>query len=532
MVSLFIPASTCVIMITTGCWSYLSGIIDLKRAHCKTKAWRQRRVYDKKRYNYDMRGMRPTTIIIRFLIALLVVLLIGFLPLRDFFVPAPAVEIGAVPDTPSPPATRTPASTQPATATTAPTAPGPRIEQADPLFIANSSDSAILRIDPYNNEVTGRVTLEGSIDAIAADQGGVWIAITTGRYNVSILRLDPHDLSIQASIPIYNGWVRCLEAGTNAVWAGIDSSLLDGNSSGKLLRIDPSQNEISGVIERPAVPHSMASYAQTLWLLGEQDGRGTVARMDTTSRQLIELHNLSDGVHFSYQHLSIGAAGTWVTAIEGEYSYLIQFHPSSGSVIQTFPLGDTRSERPTALLVGDRFVWVALQNGRLMQVDPQLQDEVWQIQIPPGLDKKIRLQAESLWVENGDEAEVYRIDPAQGELLAVLSTGSKPAPTPQPSPTLSPGMEPECDAHYATRLIKGGKAIVKLEPPLPNRLRSEPDRRAEILGQIEPGEMINLIDGPVCQNGWIWWYVQSRQSGLRGWTSEGDRNEYWLSPLE
>jgi hypothetical protein len=67
---------------------------------------------------------------------------------------------------------------------------------------------------------------------------------------------------------------------------------------------------------------------------------------------------------------------------------------------------------------------------------------------------------------------------------------------------------------------------------VPNRLRSEPDARAEITGQIEPGEIVNLIDGPVCANGWVWWYVQSRRSGIMGWTSEGDRNNYWLSPSE
>jgi hypothetical protein len=482
-------------------------------------------------YNNDMRRPRPTIIIIRFLIALLVVLLIGFLPLREFLAPAPVDEISAVPSTPSPPATHMPTSTKPATATTSPTTPYPRIEQAEPLFIANRADSAVLQIDPHTNEITGRVILEGSIDAIAADKGSVWIAITTGRYDVSILRLDSQDLSIQASIPIYTGWARCLEAGANAVWVGIDSSLMDGDGSGKLLRIDPNQNEINAVISRPAVPRTMTAYAQILWLLEGQDGSGTAARMDTTSRQIIELHDHSDGPRYSYLHLSIGAAGAWVTAVERENSYLTQLDPSSGSVIQTYLLGSTRSERPAALLVGDRFVWVALQDGRLLQIDPHLQNEVWHIQLMPGLEK-IHQHAGSIWIENRDEAALYRIDPEQGELLAILSSGTKPAPTPQPSPTLPPGMEPECDADYGTRLAKGGKAMVKLEPPLPNRLRSEPDRRAKILGQIEPGEMINLIDGPVCYNGWIWWYVQSRQSGLRGWTSEGDRDAYWLSPVE
>jgi hypothetical protein len=93
-------------------------------------------------------------------------------------------------------------------------------------------------------------------------------------------------------------------------------------------------------------------------------------------------------------------------------------------------------------------------------------------------------------------------------------------------------MEPECDARYPSRLAKGGKAYVNEDPPLPNRVRVEPDSNAEVIGQIEPGEIVNLVDGPLCKDGWVWWYIQSRKSGLTGWTSEGDRNEYWLTPID
>jgi serine/threonine protein kinase len=64
-----------------------------------------------------------------------------------------------------------------------------------------------------------------------------------------------------------------------------------------------------------------------------------------------------------------------------------------------------------------------------------------------------------------------------------------------------------------------------------NRIRSEPDTSENNgVGEIQPGEVVRIVGGPVCNFGWILWEVEtSRQE--TGWTPESDGEEFWLLPL-
>ena len=70
-------------------------------------------------------------------------------------------------------------------------------------------------------------------------------------------------------------------------------------------------------------------------------------------------------------------------------------------------------------------------------------------------------------------------------------------------------------------------ARVSLEPPLPSRLRERSGTNSAVVGQIQPGEDVLVIDGPQCADGYTWWKVRS-VAGLEGWTIEGDEDGYWL----
>lgn len=87
-----------------------------------------------------------------------------------------------------------------------------------------------------------------------------------------------------------------------------------------------------------------------------------------------------------------------------------------------------------------------------------------------------------------------------------------------------------CAGAYYSRLHVGDIAYVGFDPPLPNRLRREPNTASEVLGMLQPGERMEIIGGPVCSNQWIWWQVRVQATGLTGWTAEGDAANYWLVP--
>jgi len=87
-----------------------------------------------------------------------------------------------------------------------------------------------------------------------------------------------------------------------------------------------------------------------------------------------------------------------------------------------------------------------------------------------------------------------------------------------------------CSTHFSSPLKTDIHAYISLTPPLPNRVRSGASLLSDYLGQIEPGEGLRIIDGPICADGYSWWLVESLHDGLRGWTVEGKRSEQWVVP--
>jgi len=103
-----------------------------------------------------------------------------------------------------------------------------------------------------------------------------------------------------------------------------------------------------------------------------------------------------------------------------------------------------------------------------------------------------------------------------------------------PGPTSTPPVKPTwlpCTGSYFSRLYVGDIAYVSFDPPLPNRVRREPNTASVVLGMLQPGERMEIIGGPVCSNEWIWWQIRSQVTGLTGWTTEGDAKSYWLVPV-
>lgn len=85
-----------------------------------------------------------------------------------------------------------------------------------------------------------------------------------------------------------------------------------------------------------------------------------------------------------------------------------------------------------------------------------------------------------------------------------------------------------CPNTYPTHLKVGIRVYASLDPPLPNRIRQEPNTKATIIGLIKPGEEADVIDGPACAEGWIWWKI--KMPAVTGWTAEGDGKDYWILP--
>jgi len=106
-----------------------------------------------------------------------------------------------------------------------------------------------------------------------------------------------------------------------------------------------------------------------------------------------------------------------------------------------------------------------------------------------------------------------------------------PAPsgiTTSPDPAWSSAKN--CPTWFSSPLKAEIYAYISLTPPLPNRIRSGAGLTDTYLGQIEPGDGLKVINGPICSDGYAWWLVESLHGNLRGWTVEGKSSEQWVVP--
>jgi serine/threonine protein kinase len=88
-----------------------------------------------------------------------------------------------------------------------------------------------------------------------------------------------------------------------------------------------------------------------------------------------------------------------------------------------------------------------------------------------------------------------------------------------------------CRSAPNSRLRVGLRAAVSTFPPLANNVRERANTESTELGKIFPGEVVDIIGGPGCSGSFVWWEIRSLTTGLRGWTAEGDRENYWLVPI-
>lgn len=123
------------------------------------------------------------------------------------------------------------------------------------------------------------------------------------------------------------------------------------------------------------------------------------------------------------------------------------------------------------------------------------------------------------------------LTPASTKIVLTTKT-EQPEEILSASPTSSPTSTTwlACPNTFLSQLRVGMKGKLSEEPPLPNRVREQANTTSKIIGLIQPGEIVDILDGPGCSNGWVWWKIR-KSDGLTGWTAEGDGSSYWLLPV-
>jgi len=138
-------------------------------------------------------------------------------------------------------------------------------------------------------------------------------------------------------------------------------------------------------------------------------------------------------------------------------------------------------------------------------------------------------------LRNGQTRKIVGTERAAGDTRPMAVAWSYNAWRVQPAGILQPPTpQPVPECALATRLSIGLRARVTSFPPQANALNSQPSRpsrdpRSVSLGVIPVGGTMTLLNGPVCNDGVLWWQVN--YNGIIGWTGEGANGVYWLEPL-
>jgi hypothetical protein len=405
------------------------------------------------------------------------------------------------------------------------------VDPTGPIWIANPADRVVLRIDPARNVVAAAIPVEGEPALAVAGEGAVWVL---DRAYDLLFRIDPGANRVVASVPLPAGQAETLTVGAGAVWVGM-TGYLDLNNQvpgqeeellppGLVVKIDPRDNHV--LDELPVQPVSRLVISGTrLWVLSHNVIDTPLQLYDLRSRQGMAVPLRNGPYWLPAEALAVSPDSLWLfSAAHGKI-----FHATpDGLIFAEIPFEQDRPTGYAEILLAQSGLWAATPWGSLLHVDPATHHLLGEVDLRTPLSG-LAAGSGAIWAISQQTGRLFRVDPNRHTVAAEIAAGSPLQPTVIPSPTPRVVVWKPCPDGPTSRLKVGDIAYVTKEPPVPNRVRKEPNRQAEILGLINPGGSMDVLDGPTCADNWVWWKVKN--ADLEGWMAEGDAETYWMIPL-
>lgn len=413
------------------------------------------------------------------------------------------------------------------------------------FWTVNETDRVVNSIDIQGHTLLNKVQLSGVPKSATVYQDTVWVLEWVDEEHSNAVRIDPQENAIIARIPLPAGSANTLLAGNGAIWVGLSKSVdtstlpegIEYVRPGLIVRIDTQQNLVSETIDTDAVVNDLFLEDTILWSLEQMNMSTFFERIDLASRVISTIPsavNSSEYIH-EFSTFSMNQYGIWASPLDTSVHYIFHVDPNDGRIVATIEVGQDLSDAPIGVVATDAMVWVALKNGKIVQIDPLSEQVIKTTETGGSNLSGITFAEEYIWGFSRDEAKVYQIHQMNGEVVASYDNGSRPpvalAPTASATPELGTPYQ-ACENTYLSRLAVGMRAEVSSESSTPNRVRAHPNLSSDITGFLQPSEAMIILEGPTCADGWVWWKIISETSAISGWTSEGDSSGYWLNPLK
>jgi YVTN family beta-propeller protein len=279
-----------------------------------------------------------------------------------------------------------------------------------PAATVSAGPNAVAIIDPGTNQLSAAIPVGTHPVGIAYRGGDVWVANTD---DGTLSRIDPRTHEVK-TIGVGTTVTDVALPTREAVWVG-------NGSAGTLSLVSPVLRAPVGTVDLrgpdalvPRPVYALDSGAGSLWAAA---GGRRVVRVDPRTRKVIRRIPVSA----TALAITYDSGAVWVvTGLE----QLVRIDARTGKKTGEFLVG-----YPRVASAGYGSVWVGLNlyapSGALAQVDAnslQLESRT------PIIDPvAIAVGRTAVWVASGSNKAVYRIDPDSGKVAAVVHVGGAPA---------------------------------------------------------------------------------------------------------
>ncbi len=267
------------------------------------------------------------------------------------------------------------------------------------LWIANSGDGTVSRIDPATNEVVATVTIGsiggeyGSPKYIAAHNGQIW---ATNDAEGTVVRIDPATNQVVQTISVplrgFGRFFHGLMVDDSGLW------ISDGETD--VLHIDPQTGALLATI--PVLGSNViAAGFGSVWVVAEYDS--AVMRIDPTSNQILNEITLDASRPL---FVATGAGAVWVSDYDAQT--ITRIDPATNTIVAKI---ETGLESTHAIYAASGGVWVsAIISAGVVMIDPATNQSSGAVDTDHGGSWGSAELDGSIWVLHGEDNVVTRID--------------------------------------------------------------------------------------------------------------------------
>lgn len=269
------------------------------------------------------------------------------------------------------------------------------------LWIANSSDNSLSRIDQAAQQVTETYAVGAYPRALVIQGDTLWVATENDN---TIQRLDLATGEVLQTIEMPPG-PRAME------WDGQNLWVAGGFGEGTLTLINGTDFTQVASFVVGAYPRDMQWDGEHLWVSNEDDD--VIIEIDINTRQIIttvEVGNGPDGFAYDADNNRLWVANSGDNTVQ-------QIDPETLEIVATINVG----AGPRALAWDGQNLWVANAGDNTVQMIDVTENQV-RATIPVGAGpRSLVWDGESIWVGNFNDSTVRKIDPEVVRIVAAQS---------------------------------------------------------------------------------------------------------------